>query len=465
MAPVDLKTHREEILKIHKEVSDPKSPTNWALFGYDGKSDVLIVVGKGDGGIQEFTDELNSGRMMYGYLKVIDPNTDLPKFVFINWQGEGVPELRKGACTSHVREVSNLLKGAHVSINARTEDDIDEETIKMKVSKASGANYSFHKEQKKDVAPIAPVGSVYQKIKPQVDIKPTLNSKFWEDLAKEESQRKENEKKMQAAEREKINKETKEREMQSSKLREQQEAERLKKIKEGQHTNTTTSAADDTQKFSIGKIKASLFEVEKKQEPPKQQPQPPRQKLQMPKMPKQEDEEPKKPVQQTIPSPVKIPAPPLQQPQNDDDDEEEEKREESIYDDTIAHADSTKNTTVTQNVVNEDIYDDTVPPRNESVSQQEENGEEIYDDTDAMHTTSTSHGVEEEYYDDAGPCTDGDLKCRATFDYQAADSDEISFDPGDIITSVKMIDEGWWYGKNSRGECGMFPANYVELIN
>lgn len=31
------------------------------------------------------TEDLNSGKIMYAYLKVIDPNTDLPKFVFINW--------------------------------------------------------------------------------------------------------------------------------------------------------------------------------------------------------------------------------------------------------------------------------------------------------------------------------------------------------------------------------------------
>jgi hypothetical protein len=38
-----------------------------------------------DGGIEEMTEDLNSGKIMYAYLKVIDPNSNLPKFVFINW--------------------------------------------------------------------------------------------------------------------------------------------------------------------------------------------------------------------------------------------------------------------------------------------------------------------------------------------------------------------------------------------
>lgn len=46
----------------------------------------------------------------------------------------------------------------------------------------------------------------------------------------------------------------------------------------------------------------------------------------------------------------------------------------------------------------------------------------------------------------------------------AADDTEISFDPENIITNIEMIDEGWWRGYGPDGHFGMFPANYVELI-
>ena len=38
-------------------------------------------------------------------------------------------------------------QGAHVQINARNDDDVDEDTIIDKVKKSSGANYSIHKEK------------------------------------------------------------------------------------------------------------------------------------------------------------------------------------------------------------------------------------------------------------------------------------------------------------------------------
>ena len=45
-----------------------------------------------------------------------------------------------------------------------------------------------------------------------------------------------------------------------------------------------------------------------------------------------------------------------------------------------------------------------------------------------------------------------------------AEEGEISFDPGDIITNITKIDEGWWQGTSPSGQYGLFPANYVEEI-
>ncbi|KAH6947700.1 hypothetical protein HPB50_020780 [Hyalomma asiaticum] len=60
--------------------------------------------------------------------------------------------------------------------------------------------------------------------------------------------------------------------------------------------------------------------------------------------------------------------------------------------------------------------------------------------------------------------SDPGLRARALYDYQAADDTEISFDPDDIITHIEQIDEGWWQGLGPDGTYGLFPANYVELI-
>lgn len=52
-----------------------------------------------------------------------------------------------------------VIQGIHVTINARTEDDLDEDDILQKVAKSSGSQYSIHHEKAKPQEPIAPVVS------------------------------------------------------------------------------------------------------------------------------------------------------------------------------------------------------------------------------------------------------------------------------------------------------------------
>lgn len=53
----------------------------------------------------------------------------------------------------------------------------------------------------------------------------------------------------------------------------------------------------------------------------------------------------------------------------------------------------------------------------------------------------------------------------ALYDYQAADETEISFDPGQLVTHIDQIDPGWWQGLGPDGNYGLFPANYVEIVD
>src|SRR5690606_13946160 len=45
-----------------------------------------------------------------------------------------------------------------------------------------------------------------------------------------------------------------------------------------------------------------------------------------------------------------------------------------------------------------------------------------------------------------------------------AEDNEIELVEGDFVTDIDMIDEGWWMGTNKLGERGLFPCNYVELV-
>lgn len=53
---------------------------------------------------------------------------------------------------------------------------------------------------------------------------------------------------------------------------------------------------------------------------------------------------------------------------------------------------------------------------------------------------------------------------KVEYDYEKADTNEIDLVEGEIITNVDMVDADWWAGTNSQGETGLFPSNYVVLI-
>lgn len=55
------------------------------------------------------------------------------------------------------------------------------------------------------------------------------------------------------------------------------------------------------------------------------------------------------------------------------------------------------------------------------------------------------------------------LTCLQTlFEYTAANDDELSFKPGQLIRLLSKEDGGWWKGELEGGKSGWFPDNFVE---
>ncbi|XP_039875219.1 drebrin-like b isoform X5 [Simochromis diagramma] len=411
---VNLSKNGSALTAAYKEVVDEKSNTNWALFTYEGNSDDIRLAEKGDGGLEELVEELNSGKVMYAFCRVQDPNSGLPKYVLINWTGEGVKDARKGICANHVSAMSNFLKGAHVTINARAEEDVEPESIMQKVAKASGANYSFHKEASsrfQDSGPQGPVGSVYQKTNAMSEIRKTNKDNFWAQAEKEEEKRRLEERRKAEEERKHLEKERKDREAKEAAMREKRDKERSSQI--------------DQQKKYQQQQEAESREQEK---------------------PRWEEQEENQAAQTRA-----------------------VKRGESVEKANEAAS------LISQRAVNpREMFkqrergitpsDSDVPPAAPASPQPEEAPtanscvtEPVYEDPPQAEETNT-YEVTAEETSDRGICA------RALYDYQAADDTEISFDPDDIITGIEMIDEGWWRGYSPDGHFGMFPANYVEVM-
>ncbi|XP_057675088.1 drebrin-like protein B [Corythoichthys intestinalis] len=220
---VNMSKNGTELMAAYRDVVDARSDINWLLLTYEGNSNAIRLAGKGGGGLEEMVDELNSGKVMYAFCRVRHPDSGLPKYVLVNWTGEGVKDTRKGMCANHLSTIANFLKGAHVTINARDEDDVDPELILSKVSKASGADYDFRRgaaPQPGDI-PRGVVGSVYRKTNAREEIQQIDKDSFWSQTQREEEVRRKEEVKKAELQRRALEEERRNLEEKHAKEREQ----------------------------------------------------------------------------------------------------------------------------------------------------------------------------------------------------------------------------------------------------
>ncbi|TIA86976.1 hypothetical protein E3P99_03464 [Wallemia hederae] len=159
-------TIHQEVTDAYEKVRQPTSRTDWILLG-PAQDGGLKLQSEGAGGLEEIEEEFHDGRIQFAFVRVKDPNTQLPKLVQINWLGESVPEFKKGGFHVQLNQLSQILSGAHVTINARAQEDLDPDAILNKVADASGSKFSVNDTGRaptaRPVAP-APVGTAYQPI-------------------------------------------------------------------------------------------------------------------------------------------------------------------------------------------------------------------------------------------------------------------------------------------------------------
>lgn len=159
---------------------------------------------------------------MYAFIKIYDPKTSLDKCVLINWQGEGANIVRKGISANHLRDIEKFFSGAHLTLNARNEEEVDLDLIIGKLKKC-GSEYRF-KEKTAPLEPAAPVGTTYQRVNPTKEINSQERDKFWRKEEEEERKRVEQEKLKRQAEIVKLELEIARREEQQTKHREEEVA-------------------------------------------------------------------------------------------------------------------------------------------------------------------------------------------------------------------------------------------------
>ncbi|XP_017486415.1 PREDICTED: drebrin-like protein B [Rhagoletis zephyria] len=404
------------------------------MFGYDKLSNDLILVGKGDGGLEELYDEFSESKILYAFCEAKDNNAQVSRYILINWQGECAPMQRLGVCMNHFADVCSFFKGANVKINARNEEEVSPSVLMEHVSKLT----SRIKIDKTNEAPPEndrkPVGTNYKRIVPQNEISKKDRETFWQKQKQEEEERLTEKKKLDSQmklERSQVSRDdtasdsSKEPKNNSSA---QVRKERLEEAKSVSKNSVNSAKAFFEQNSAASQISHKQEKVISIREATASPPQRSNGQLNGNNTNYQKEEEIDDIAEKAI----------------EEEEDQDKGVEASSPDEIVYHGNNDEDedqqyslqSTNFQPQYNNNFYSEPRTLENIEEEQVTEEGEVLPSKDDAQ-----SQG----------------LCARALFDYQAADDTEISFDPEDVITHIEVVDPGWWQGL-CHGTYGLFPA-------
>eukprot|EP01102_Stenamoeba_stenopodia_P020302 TRINITY_DN7858_c0_g1_i1.p2 TRINITY_DN7858_c0_g1~~TRINITY_DN7858_c0_g1_i1.p2 ORF type:complete len:146 (+),score=33.10 TRINITY_DN7858_c0_g1_i1:85-522(+) len=127
----------------YQDVRKDSTPTTWAVFGYAGKSNKVVLQGSGSGGWDEFVSHFKDEEAQYGFYRFTtgDSESKRAKFVFVAWVGSGVGRLVRARVSVHKANVKEVIRDYAAEVHAESREELDEDKVRDKVVKAGGAAY------------------------------------------------------------------------------------------------------------------------------------------------------------------------------------------------------------------------------------------------------------------------------------------------------------------------------------
>lgn len=386
-------------------------------------------------------------------------------------------------CAMHLRDIERFLQGHHLTLNVRNEDDIDMDDIVKKVSDITGSSYNFKaKPQGMEHSP-EPVGTAHRKINPLQEL-PNMSEreKFWSRDQDEEKKRVVLERERRSEETKKEEAERKKREEQERKLRDDQIKERERKVsqlRQDERKAEDETKLSDKNKWEQQQAEDARDSHERSQRSERMRQERNKEARQLVQNRSADAKKiftrnssqgqmsfPKPPVlsnsakaARELPvverSPVPEPKPVPQQPLPDLEPEPPVLQEEAVSQEPSQQHDPTSDQIAPPPGFQEDSLNGGCVEDAEVTQEDVHHATPVTIDKDITKEA----GREDKSLESYGVCA------VSLYDYQASDDTEIGFDPGQIITHIDQIDPGWWQGLGPDGSYGLFPANYVEIID
>uniref|UniRef100_A0A158Q7I7 SH3 domain-containing protein n=1 Tax=Elaeophora elaphi TaxID=1147741 RepID=A0A158Q7I7_9BILA len=403
--------HQKDILSAYDIVLKSPSCDHWVILEYESNSNVIKVADTGDGGMEELSRSFAAGKLQYGIGAVKWGASTSAKIVLIQWQGEGVPSSRLLITANHGAELKRFLRGVHVILIARSEEDVDMESILRIVNRLPGVSDAVPTSTEfSEFTHPQTVGTTYHPVKPKNEIDTNSRENFWKEVKAQENDRIAGERKR---EKEKNEIALRERNELSERIHAQLCSEEgTKKAGEPSSATRIFDGKDKTGANNFVQVKEAVFEKVSSNRS-----------IQHEILPVATERTTKKQVSGCI-STSEGSIDVIQKTTVASRSQDKRNQQEARLNSTVIHQ--------TNRIFTEE---DTLKKAESEV-------------TPIIDNAKPSHG----------------LRVIALWDYQAADETEISFNPDDVITEVDQIDEGWWRGRAPNGNYGLFPANYVSLL-
>lgn len=131
---------RDTIRAAYEDVRADSSPTEWAVFKFDG---ARIVCSARGSDFTEFRTQFADDERAFGYLRLQmgDEMSKRRKFLFVTWVGPNVSVINRAKMSTDKAIIKDIISNFAVELQLESQAEIDIDQFKDALNRAGGANY------------------------------------------------------------------------------------------------------------------------------------------------------------------------------------------------------------------------------------------------------------------------------------------------------------------------------------
>ncbi|XP_041978489.1 coactosin-like protein isoform X2 [Aricia agestis] len=131
---------RDTVRAAYEDVRADSSPTEWAVFKFEGAR--IVCSGRGSD-FTEFRTHFADDERAFGYLRLQmgDELSKRKKFLFVTWVGPNVSVINRAKMSTDKAIIKDIISNFAVELQLESQAEIDIDQFRDALNRAGGANY------------------------------------------------------------------------------------------------------------------------------------------------------------------------------------------------------------------------------------------------------------------------------------------------------------------------------------